>query len=765
MPTKTIAELKALVDTRLPTNNAGAIDAATLRSVIDDILDNEQVALSGILTTAGTPNSTTFLRGDNVWAAPTTGGTFSGTGDPGLTRAQAAATTFTTPPNAIRTTGYGSTPDLGGGLYVKVTSQPSHAGKFQTVDGTWYELMHDGRVWAAQFGALTTVTAWNAKENSISDALTAAVDYINFNRFGPCDLHIHSGTYYMDKTVNLKGDFNIRGSAGKGGTYIMPDNYVTAFVGHHQYFSFDVFGSLYFNNRSWELGEPMYTSQGVPGTPSGHAYICTQAGTSSADGSGKPTGTGTNYIDGTAKFDYLREANRVELQNKAWVGEMSNLTLYSHFQGTAGGSIVSAQTNAPAVGPWPQFSSGVSYTYGPWKPAFGFLGRQRSHIHHCDMWGFPAHGCAFIANGDFDFPTITGNVNFWCVTDCTFYYNAMDGLHASYSDGNAGYAAHIDVSGNGRWGIRDQSFLGNMYVQVQSATDGRASLAWDKRFNGSVTYNGRRYYAKLGRIGTSGIPDWGATAPSGTSDSNAAWAYAGGDGTWTTDNWDYPDWVSGHHYEPSGCYGSDNVNARNVWNSCYIEGGTAPAQFNARDIVIGGQLGGQFITAGSNLLSDGNWYNPINYASRVHDFGVALGGGSSYDSAGEGILFWRDGVNEYTFRTDSYGNSGATYQTDNYVWAIDASSKGYWIKNGQTSKTYGRSAASAVGGGSFAFHNLFLGSDGNCRQWDTQDAAPTGGTWAKGDYVKNRNATVGQPKGWYCTVAGTPGTWVSEGNL
>jgi hypothetical protein len=73
MPTKTIAELKALVDTRLPTNNAGAIDAATLRSVIDDILDNEQVALSGILTGAGTPSSTTFLRGDNTWAAPASG--------------------------------------------------------------------------------------------------------------------------------------------------------------------------------------------------------------------------------------------------------------------------------------------------------------------------------------------------------------------------------------------------------------------------------------------------------------------------------------------------------------------------------------------------------------------------------------------------------------------------------------------------------------------------------------------------------------------
>ena len=43
--------------------------------------------------------------------------------------------------------------------------------------------------------------------------------------------------------------------------------------------------------------------------------------------------------------------------------------------------------------------------------------------------------------------------------------------------------------------------------------------------------------------------------------------------------------------------------------------------------------------------------------------------------------------------------------------------------------------------------------------------APNYGTWAKGDYVKSGVPTVGNPKGWYCTAAGTSGTWVSEGNL
>ena len=44
-------------------------------------------------------------------------------------------------------------------------------------------------------------------------------------------------------------------------------------------------------------------------------------------------------------------------------------------------------------------------------------------------------------------------------------------------------------------------------------------------------------------------------------------------------------------------------------------------------------------------------------------------------------------------------------------------------------------------------------------------AAPIANTWDIGDHVRNSVPAVGSPKGWYCTVAGTPGTWVSEGNL
>jgi len=38
-------------------------------------------------------------------------------------------------------------------------------------------------------------------------------------------------------------------------------------------------------------------------------------------------------------------------------------------------------------------------------------------------------------------------------------------------------------------------------------------------------------------------------------------------------------------------------------------------------------------------------------------------------------------------------------------------------------------------------------------------------TWSVGDTVLNSSPSVGQPTGWKCTVAGTPGTWVALANL
>jgi hypothetical protein len=63
---------------------------------------------------------------------------------------------------------------------------------------------------------------------------------------------------------------------------------------------------------------------------------------------------------------------------------------------------------------------------------------------------------------------------------------------------------------------------------------------------------------------------------------------------------------------------------------------------------------------------------------------------------------------------------------------------------------------------------IVAGTVDGYKKWNTEclgTAAPSTGYWRLGDRVINSAPTVGQPKSWVCTIAGTSGTWVSEGNL
>lgn len=44
-------------------------------------------------------------------------------------------------------------------------------------------------------------------------------------------------------------------------------------------------------------------------------------------------------------------------------------------------------------------------------------------------------------------------------------------------------------------------------------------------------------------------------------------------------------------------------------------------------------------------------------------------------------------------------------------------------------------------------------------------AAPTTGTYKRGDIVWNTQPTAAQPAFWLCTAAGSPGTWKASGNI
>ena len=86
------------------------------------------------------------------------------------------------------------------------------------------------------------------------------------------------------------------------------------------------------------------------------------------------------------------------------------------------------------------------------------------------------------------------------------------------------------------------------------------------------------------------------------------------------------------------------------------------------------------------------------------------------------------------------------------IWAIDgttgtASFSGVAPGNGYTI-------------GVFSTQRIFYASG------TPQATAPwSTAAWIVGDRAFNSAPVIGSPKGWLCTVAGTPGTWVSDGNL
>lgn len=117
----------------------------------------------------------------------------------------------------------------------------------------------------------------------------------------------------------------------------------------------------------------------------------------------------------------------------------------------------------------------------------------------------------------------------------------------------------------------------------------------------------------------------------------------------------------------------------------------------------------------------------------------------------------------FSARTISVKCSGNTIS--NTVFGITAAGAGPWLVVDNTF----RSVSSNECNGSAWQGLLYRASGTNGFNggaiYVADTAAPTAGTWAVGDHCAKSNAAIGSPKGWFCTTAGTPGTWTSEGNL
>ena len=115
-------------------------------------------------------------------------------------------------------------------------------------------------------------------------------------------------------------------------------------------------------------------------------------------------------------------------------------------------------------------------------------------------------------------------------------------------------------------------------------------------------------------------------------------------------------------------------------------------------------------------------------------------------------------------------SSTATLYNNESTWAFVSTT--YFIEGAETALVYGlqkiHSGATAdlrISSPIIATLGSKFNSIPQIQDLYLNSAIPTTGAWSVNDVVYNSAPAAGQPQGWVCTVAGTPGTWKAMANL
>jgi hypothetical protein len=646
----TLDDITAEINAQLPTNTTGQVTAARVRGVLTDM-------------------------SSRILSDVSLGGTFGGTGDPSLTCAQAIATTFSSPPNTIRTTGYATLNDNGGALYKKIGSLPAspltNVGTFTTADGSNYLMVPSGtEVHVNAFGAspragdadyaVDSLTAFNNCRDWI---LAYAVPAGTGGTTGIT--MVLDGYYYLSKSFATGGgNYNIRGQS-RNSRITTPWPYDQIIVSN-----LNTFGR---EGYTYTSAFPIYLGQRV--SIGNHIYVAVVAGTPS--GTSPPSGTGTGQVDGTVVWNYEREKTYAEQQPGGFNGTIERLTVAASWSGS------------------PPHTSGIEATQPSddqtnlaTEGAYfcGILGRSRCTVREVSYFGQPGMGIAFAGDGD---PYLRGptNVNDWHIDRCGGGFLAWNGIHVGYSDGNAGYLADLDSVDCGGFGIANFAFLSNTFHATQHDGDGQYFRGFSK-YPTAVGHRGYQWFSRLPLLGIENPPLYvneepGAapvssrypwylwdgdgtinfatitasistttltvTAKTGTTGLNvgttiydggvsagtkitALGTGTGGTGTYTINNSqtvasttmhcdtfydaNWAPWSPTQRYMPGGSYGNNNANNCSIITGMYEESGTWPAQFGLKDICIGNIMGGAYeTTRGGTVFEAGTWQSAVKTAS------------------------------------------------------------------------------------------------------------------------------------------------------
>lgn len=207
----------------------------------------------------------------------------------------------------------------------------------------------------------------------------------------------------------------------------------------------------------------------------------------------------------------------------------------------------------------------------------------------------------------------------------------------------------------------------------------------------------------------------------------------------------------------TGAYKADNLNARSVFVGCYSESGQPASSIVAPSAVFGG-------VHAAGLTGDGYFFvDGYQTKTRFYQNNNRISTESFMDLAGSASVMALYDPNEasgvWPFRTK--GATGGFYvdwaNTLNRI--MEYTNSQATVANGFPREVYARNP-----NGGIAFRQgIMVGA--NMKWRGTGTAAPASGTYVQGDIVWNETPSnaAGQPIGWVCVVAGTPGTWRSFG--
>lgn len=366
--------------------------------------------------------------------------------------------------------------------------------------------------------------------------------------------------------------------------------------------------------------------------------------------------------------------------------------------------------------------------------------RARATIEQVNIQGFREHGVQVLAAARTKVDAYQGNANDFYIGQCSIIKNDGCGIYVKGADANAGVVINTSCSHNGSWGFYDSSFLGNTYVGCHTEGNGSSS---------QVSDGTNRYYVLDDTHG-------GATRP-GTNPQ--VWAVVGLGGVHPA----YPLWAAGAGYATGGSYKSDNPNARNCFIGCYTESGQAPPDVRIPAMVVGGLFSRQRASGNGFVLSvtaAGGSLSPFQMEQKTDGPHALKASFAQYPNQpitvtaegdhvhGFAPLAWDEGTGQWI----AVHGGNPAHPPVRYTTNLNKAQFGRGV---------------ALPGGQIAFaQGIWLGGSlASARFLSNGPAPPTTGEHALGDRIFNSAPAVGKPKSWVCVAAGTPGTWVSEGNL